>query len=89
MLEECIDIGQAKNNEYIIRPSFSPELKQINDQTVLVRKRMEKLRQAVEDDLGVKSVSVADSQLHTYVFECQKSEGDAGMRTSKQTYKIC
>jgi hypothetical protein len=31
MLEECIDIGQAKNNEYIIRPSFSPELKQIND----------------------------------------------------------
>jgi len=31
---------------------------------------MEKLRQAVEDDLSVKSVNIAESALHTYVFEC-------------------
>jgi len=27
MLEECIDIGKAKQNDYIINPDFSPELK--------------------------------------------------------------
>jgi hypothetical protein len=27
MLEECIDIAKSKQNDYIINPSFSPELK--------------------------------------------------------------
>lgn len=27
MLEECIDINKAKQNDYIIHPNFSPELK--------------------------------------------------------------
>ena len=31
MLEECIDIGKARNNDYIINPEFSPELKEINE----------------------------------------------------------
>jgi hypothetical protein len=30
MLEECIDIGKAKQNDYIINPDFSPELKELN-----------------------------------------------------------
>lgn len=50
---------------------------------------MEKLRQAVDDDLGVnKPITLVESALHTFVFECVKTEGDAGMRKSKQTYKI-
>jgi hypothetical protein len=50
---------------------------------------MEKLRQAVDDDLGVsKSIVLVDSALHTFVFEVVKAEGDAGMRKSKQSYKI-
>lgn len=70
MLEECIDINKAKNNDYIIHPNFSPELKELNDQINEVKRRMEKLRSAVEDDLNVKSVNVTESALHTYVFEC-------------------
>jgi len=31
MLEDCIDIGKARQNDYIINPNFSPELKTIND----------------------------------------------------------
>jgi hypothetical protein len=31
MLEECIDIGKAKQNDYIINPAFSPELKVLDD----------------------------------------------------------
>lgn len=31
MLEECIDIGKAKQNDYIINPDFSPELKVLDD----------------------------------------------------------
>ncbi len=44
---------------------------------------MEKLRKAVDDDLKVnKAVTLEESALHTFIFECQKSEGDAGMRSS-------
>lgn len=37
MLEECIDIGKAKQNDYIINPEFSPELKEINEQCNAVK----------------------------------------------------
>ena len=37
MLEECIDIGKAKQNDYIINPEFSPELKELNNQVNGVR----------------------------------------------------
>jgi hypothetical protein len=30
MLEECIDIGKARQNDYIINPNFSPELQQLD-----------------------------------------------------------
>ena len=30
MLEECIDIGKAKQNDYIINTDFSPELKELS-----------------------------------------------------------
>ena len=30
MLEECIDIGKAKQNNYIINPEFSTELKEVS-----------------------------------------------------------
>jgi hypothetical protein len=30
MLEECIDIGKARQNDYIINPHFSPELQQLD-----------------------------------------------------------
>jgi hypothetical protein len=44
MLEECIDIGKAKQNDYIINPDFSPELKTLDDQITKVKKAMERLR---------------------------------------------
>ena len=50
---------------------------------------MEKLRQQVEQDLGVsKSVNLVESNMHTFVFEVDKKEGDDGMRKSSQTYKV-
>lgn len=89
MLEECIDIGKAKQNDYIINPDFSPELKQLNEQINIVRKKMEKLRQAVDEDLGTnKPVQMVESNLHTFMFEADKKEADAGIRKSDQTYKI-
>lgn len=48
MLEECIDIGKARQNDYIINPNFSPELKQISSEIEDVKRRMEKLRMAVD-----------------------------------------
>lgn len=41
MLEECIDIGKAKQNDYIINPNFSPELKQINNELMKAKRKME------------------------------------------------
>lgn len=89
MLEECIDIGKAKQNDYIINPDFSPELKELNVQQLDVKKKMEQLRRAVENDLGTnKPVNIVDSNMHTFIFEVDKKEGDAGMRKSNETYKI-
>lgn len=50
---------------------------------------MEKLRQAVDEDLGTnKPVQMVESNLHTFMFEADKKEADAGIRKSDQTYKI-
>lgn len=35
-----------------------------------------------------KTVSLVDSNMHTFVFEVEKKEGDDGMRKSSQTYKV-
>ena len=89
MLEECIDIGKAKQNDYIINPEFSPELKEINEKINGVKRNMERLRQAVENDLGTnKAVNIVESNMHTFIFEVDKKEGDAGMRKSNETYKM-
>lgn len=89
MLEECIDIGKARQNDYIINPNFSPELKELNQQIDGVKRQMEELRQAVDNDLGTnKPVAIVDSNMHTFIFEVDKKEGDAGMRRSKERYKI-
>ena len=48
MLEECIDIGKAKQNDYIINPEFSPELKELSVEIQLIRDKMEKLKLSVE-----------------------------------------
>lgn len=53
MLEECIDLNRARQNDYIINPNFSPELQQLDAQLSQVKNRIEKLRQAVDSDLGI------------------------------------
>ena len=91
MLEQCIDIGKAKQNDYIINPMFSPDLKSIDSEIHKVKKKIDDLRRRVEDDLECnKPVNLVDSQMHTFTFECDKKEGDAGMRKAnkKFNYKI-
>lgn len=89
MLEECIDIGRAKQNDYMINPAFSSELKTLNQEINKVKRKMDTLREKVENDLNItKSVSLIPSNLHTFIFEVDKKEGDAGMRKSGSKYKI-
>ena len=50
---------------------------------------MEKLKKFVEQDLKTtKRVDLVESNLHTFMFEVDKKEGDAGMRKSSNNYKI-
>lgn len=50
---------------------------------------MERLRQAVENDLGTnKPVAIVESNMHSFIFEVDKKEGDTGMRKSNETYKM-
>lgn len=43
----------------------------------------------MELDLNLKKpVNLVESNLHTFVFEVDKKEGDTGMRKSSQKYKI-
>jgi DNA mismatch repair protein MSH2 len=89
MLEECIDIGKAKQNDYIINPEFSPELKQLSLDINKVKKKMDSLKNKVVEDLKInKTVNLVESNQYTFVFETDKKEGDAGMRSSKIQYKI-
>ena len=89
MLEECIDIGKAKQNDYIINPDFSPELKELNSEIGIIRNKMETLKTSVEADLNTtKRVDLVESNLHTFMFEVDKKEGDAGVRKSNNQYKI-
>lgn len=91
MLEQCIDISKAKQNDYIINPQFSPDLKSIDTEIHKVKKKIEELRRKVEDDLECnKPVNLVESQMHTFVFECDKKEGDNGQRkpNRKFNYKV-
>lgn len=91
MLEQCIDISKAKQNDYIINPAFSTDLKQIDTDINKVKRKIDELKNKVADDLDCnKPVNLVESQMHTFVFECDKKEGDDGMRKGKRkfTYKV-
>jgi DNA mismatch repair protein MSH2 len=89
MLEECIDIGKAKQNDYIINPEFSADLKVLNGEIQMIRDKMDQLKCNVKYDLGTKkTVELVESNLHTFMFEVDKKEGDAGVRKSQNSYKI-
>lgn len=89
MLEECIDMNKAKQNEYLINPDFSEDLKVLSVDIAKIRKKMDALKNKVEQDLNIsKPVNLVESNLHTYIFEVDKKEGDEGMRKSKNTYKL-
>lgn len=88
LLEECIDIGKARQNDYVINADFDKDLKSFRVKIDQVETDIEQLRKAVEDDLGIsKRINLVESQQYTYLFEVNKKEGDAGMRKSKLTYK--
>lgn len=84
MIEDSIDIGRARQNDYVIKADFDEELKVCRANMDKVLKKIEDTRQEVEDDLGVsKRISLTDSNQFIYLFEVNKKEGDAGFRKSK------
>jgi hypothetical protein len=54
-----------------------------------VKDSMNVLKKEVENDLDIsKKISIIESEVHTFLFEVDKIEGDKGMRKSKTKYKI-
>lgn len=86
MIEQSIDMNKAKRGEYIINPSFSPKLGELNRNIEEVRSKIEDLREQVADDLGI-DVKLMDNNTYTFVFEVNKKEGDEAFRKSKTKYK--
>jgi DNA mismatch repair protein MSH2 len=86
MIEQSIDMNKAKRGEYIINPSFSPKLGELNKNIEEVRSRIDELREQVSDDLGI-DVKLTDNNTYTFVFEVNKKEGDEAFRKSKNKYK--
>jgi DNA mismatch repair protein MSH2 len=86
MIEQSIDMGRAKRGEYIINPSFSPKLGELNRSIEQVREQIEELRKETADDLGI-DVKLIDNNTYTFVFEVNKKEGDEAFRKSKTGYK--
>ena len=55
----------------------------------MVKKKMEQLRNDIENDLGIhnkKGVIITDSLVHSFLFEAPKKDCDAGMRRSSMNY---
>ena len=86
MIEQSIDMDKAKRGEYIINPSFSPKLGELNRKIEAARQEIEKLKETVSDDLGI-DVKLVDNNTYTFVFEVNKKEGDEAFRKSKVKYK--
>ena len=73
----------------MINASFDEDLKKLSADLAKVKSTMKELKEGVEDDLGVsKHVTIVDSNQHTFVFEVDKKEGDAGMRKSSNVYRV-
>jgi len=89
MMEECIDLGRARQNEYIINPNFSDKLQKLHGEITKVRRRMESVKAKVEDDLKMnKPVALVESNMHGFILETDKKEGDNAMRNSRVNYKV-
>lgn len=83
MIEECIDMKKARQNEYLINPSFSPALRELNQEITDVKGKMEALKKQVSKDLGTsKNINLVESQNYGFIFEGDKKECDAGIRKS-------
>ena len=64
-------------------------LKELAAELHQIKKRMDGLKRSVQDDLGTtKRVDLVESNAHVYMFEVDKKEGDAGMRQSRNAYKV-
>jgi len=89
MLDETIDFAGSSQNQYNINASMTPKLQELKQKIIDIKTEMRKLTRKVEDDLGLaKGLALVESPSHTYIFETDKKEGDAGIRASKLTYKI-
>lgn len=86
MIEQSLDMEKAKRGEYIINPSFSPKLGELNKNIEKARTEIERLKETVSDDLGI-DVKLVDNNTYTFVFEVGKKEGDDAFRKSKAKYK--
>lgn len=89
LLEKCIDIDKAKQNDYVINPDFCADLKGMSQGIEKALGKMRDLRRHVENDLCVnKTIDLVPSESYTYVFEVDKKEGDKGFRNSSNQYRI-
>lgn len=86
MIEQSIDMEKAKRGEYIINPSFSPKLGELNKKIESSRAEIERLKESVADDLGL-DIKLIDHNTYTFAFEVNKKEGDEAFRKSKMKYK--
>ena len=87
MIEQSIDMNKAKRGEYIINPSFSPKLGELNKNIETVAQKIDELREQVADTLGI-DVKKVENNTYTFVFEVNKKEGDEAFRKSKEKYKM-
>lgn len=88
LLEKCIDVKSARQNDYKINPEFSSDLKEMSSGVEQLLLEMRKLVHEVQKDLGAaKKVDLVPSDQYTFVFELDKKEADAGFRKTKTKYR--
>ena len=89
MIEESVDISQTKQGEYIINPEFSEELKKLDENINITYGKIETLRSSIQEGLDLKrNISIQEHNIHGFLFEVDKREGDSALRKSDLTFNI-
>ena len=88
LIEEAIDIRKARIEEYVVKPGFSDELRELESERQEVLNKMEEEREKVEDLLrSEKGVKLVESKSMGFVYEIKKKEGYEEFRDCKRHFR--
>lgn len=88
MVETTVDLDELENHQFIIKPDFDDDLRELKDSLLQNRDQLDEEHRRVANDLGMgidsKVLHFENHQVYGYVFRLTRKE--AGVIRSKKSY---